>query len=158
MIKLVDILRETVLSSLTTIEPYNDPNDEYAQDLDSYLEDEGVNWRDESYIDLLNPYEIEGSEWNYLQNDPNNPKSVKYSKLDPKNVPPILAVKRGNNKYEVIDGIHRVYAFRLNNHLLPAIVMSPKLEQSLSTSDFQMVNFMFNKYKDADIPTPTKIK
>ena len=150
-------LKEDSLSSLTSIEPYNDPDDEYAQDLDASLEDDNINWEKESYITLLNPNIIEPSEWNSLSNDPNNPKSVKMSREDPKKFPPILVVKRGNNKYEAIDGIHRTYAFRLNNHNIPAIVISPKLEQGLSTNDDQMVNFMFNKYKDANIPTPTSI-
>ena len=150
-------LKEDSLSSLTSIEPYNDPDDEYAQDLDTYLEDDNINWEKESYITLLNPNNIEPSEWNSLSDDPTNPKSVKMSKEDPKKFPPILVVKRGNNKYEAIDGIHRTYAFRLNNHNIPAIVISPKLEQGLSTSDTQMVNFMYNKYKNSDIPTPTVI-
>jgi hypothetical protein len=150
-------LKETSLSSLTSIEPYNDPNDEYAQDLDAYLKDDNIDWKKESYITLLDPNQVEPSEWNALSNDPNNPKSVKYSKLDPKIFPPILAVKRGNNKYEAIDGIHRTYAFRLNNHMIPAIVISPKLEQGLSTTDMRMVSFMFTKYKDSDIPTPTPL-
>jgi hypothetical protein len=150
-------LKEAVLSSLTSIEPYNDPNDEYAQDLDAYLKDDNIDWKKESYITLLDPNQIEPSEWNLLSDDPTNLKSVKMSKEDPKKFPPILAVKRGNNKYEAIDGIHRTYAFRLNNHNIPAIVISPKLEQGLSTNDTQMVNFMFNKYKDSNIPSPTKI-
>ena len=150
-------LKETSLSLLTSIEPYNDLDDEYAQDLDTYLEDDNIDWEKESYITLLNPNNIEPSEWNYLSDDPTNSKSVKISKEDPKKFPPILVVKRGNNKYEAIDGIHRVYAFRLNNHNIPAIVISPKLKQGLSTSDNQMVNFMYNKYKNSDIPTPTII-
>ena len=150
-------LKETTLSSLTSIKPYNDPDDEYAQDLDSYLEDDNIDWRKESYITLLNPNNIEPSEWNYLSDDPNNSKSIKISKADPKFIPPILVVKKGENKYEVINGIHRTYAFRLNNNMIPAIVMSPTLEQGLSTNDQQMENFMFNKYKNSNIPTPTKI-
>jgi hypothetical protein len=150
-------LKETTLSSLTSIEPYNDPNDEYAQDLDFYLEDDNIDWREESYITLLNPNNIEPSEWNYLSDDPNNKKSISISKEDPRTIPPILVVKKGENKYEVIDGIHRVYAFRLNNYKIPAIVMTPKLEQGLSTSDYQMVNFMFNKYQNSSVPSPTKI-
>jgi hypothetical protein len=150
-------LKETTLSSLTSIEPYNDPNDEYSQDLDSYLEEDNIDWRKESYITLLNPNNIEPSEWNYLSDDPNNKKSIGISKEDPRTIPPILVVKKGENKYEVIDGIHRVYAFRLNNYKIPAIVMTPRLEQELSTSDYQMVNFMFNKYQNSNIPTPTKI-
>jgi hypothetical protein len=150
-------LKEAVLSSLTNINPYNDPDDEYAQDLDSYLLDDNVDWKKESYITLLDPNKIEPSEWNQLQTDVNNSKSVKYSKMDPKTVPPILALKTGPNSYEAIDGIHRVYAFRLNKHMLPAIVISPKLDRSLATNDTQMVNFMFNKYKDSNIPTPTPI-
>jgi hypothetical protein len=150
-------LKETTLSSLTSIEPYNDPNDEYAQDLDSYLEEDNIDWRKESYITLLNPNQIQPSEWNFLSDDPKNPKSIKYSKIDPSKFPPILALKIGPNAYEAIDGIHRVYAFRLNNHMIPAIVITPKLKQGLNTVDTQMVNFMFNKYKDSDIPSPTKI-
>jgi hypothetical protein len=148
-------LKEASLSSLTSIEPYNDPDDEYAQDLDAYLEDDNIDWKKESYITLLDPNQIEPSEWNSLSDNPNNDKSVKMSKEDPKKFPPILTVKRGNNKYEAIDGIHRTYAFRLNNHNIPAIVISPKLEQGLNTTDEKMVNFMFNKYKDSNIPTPT---
>jgi GNAT superfamily N-acetyltransferase len=150
-------LKEEILSSLASIEPYNDPDDEYSQDLDSYLEDDNINWEEESYVTLLNPNDIEPSEWNYLSDDYNNPKSVKMSKEDPKKFPPILVVKKGENKYEAIDGIHRVYAFRLNNNMIPAIVITPKLEQGLSTNDIQMVNFMFNKYKDYNIPIPTPI-
>jgi ParB-like chromosome segregation protein Spo0J len=150
-------LKEEILSNLTKIEPYNDPDDEYAQDLDSYLEDDNIDWRKESYITLLNPNNIEPSEWNYLSDDPNNSKSIKISKADPKSIPPILVVKKGENKYEVINGIHRTYAFRLNNNMIPAIVMSPTLEQGLSTNDQQMENFMFNKYKNSNVPTPTKI-
>lgn len=149
-------LKETTLSSLTNIKSYNDLDDEYAQDLDAYLQDDNIDWKKESHIDLLDPNQIEPSEWNYLSDDPNNSKSIKYSKLDPKLFPPILVVKKGS-KYEVIDGIHRVYAFRLNNHKIPAIVISPKLEQGLNTTDEKMVNFMFNKYKDSNIPTPIKI-
>jgi hypothetical protein len=147
-------LKEEKLSSLVKIEPYNDPEDEYSQDLDSYLEDDNIDWEKESYISLLNPNDIQPSEWNFLETDPNNPISVEYSKRDPKTVPPILVVKRGSNSYEAIDGIHRVYAFRLNKHMIPAIIISPTLEQGLSTNDTQMVNFMFNKYKDSNIPTP----
>jgi hypothetical protein len=150
-------LKEEILSNLTKIEPYNDPDDEYSQDLDDYLEDDNIDWRKESYITLLNPNQIQPSEWNSLSNDPKNPKSIKYSKIDPSKFPPILALKIGPNSYEAIDGIHRVYAFRLNNHMVPAVVITPKLEQGLSTNDTQMVNFMFNKYKDSNIPTPTKI-
>jgi len=150
-------LKEEILSNLTKIEPYNDPDDEYSQDLDSYLEDDNINWEEESYVTLLNPNDIEPSEWNFLSDDPTNPKSVKMSKEDPRKFPPVLVVKRGANKYEAIDGIHRTYAFRLNNHNIPAIVISPKLEQGLSTNDTQMVNFMFSKYKDTNIPTPTPI-
>ena len=150
-------LKEEILSNLTTIEPYNDPDDEYSQDLDSYLKDDNIDWKKESYITLLNPNQIQPSEWNSLSDDPQNAKSIKYSKIDPSKFPPILALKTGPNSYEAIDGIHRVYAFRLNNHMIPAIVISPKLEQGLSTSDTQMVNFMFNKYEDNNIPTPTKI-
>jgi len=149
-------LKETTLSSLTNIKSYNDLDDEYAQDLDAYLQNDNIDWKKESHIDLLDPNQIEPSEWNYLSDDPNNSKSIKYSKLDPKLFPPILVVKKGS-KYEVIDGIHRVYAFRLNNHKIPAIVISPKLEQGLNTTDEKMVNFMFNKYKDSNIPTPIKI-
>jgi hypothetical protein len=150
-------LKEVVLSSLVNIDPYNNPDDEYAQDLDSYLEDDNIDWKKESYITLINPNQIQPSEWNSLSNDPKNSKSIKYSKVDPSKFPPILALKTGPNSYEAIDGIHRVYAFRLNNHMIPAIVITPKLEQGLSTSDTQMVNFMYNKYKDSNIPTPTKI-
>jgi hypothetical protein len=150
-------LKEDILSNLTTIEPYNDPDDEYSQDLDSYLEDSNINWKKESYITLLNPNQIQPSEWNYLSDDPQNSKSIKYSKIDPSKFPPILALKTGPNSYEAIDGIHRVYAFRLNNHMIPAIVITPKLEQGISTTDSQMVNFMFNKYKDSNIPSPVKI-
>jgi len=150
-------LKEDILSNLTTIEPYNDPDDEYSQDLDSYLEDSNIDWKKESYITLLNPNQIQPSEWNYLSDDPQNSKSIKYSKIDPSKFPPILALKTGPNSYEAIDGIHRVYAFRLNNHMIPAIVITPKLEQGTSTTDSQMVNFMFNKYKDSNIPTPVKI-
>jgi hypothetical protein len=150
-------LKEEILSNLTTIEPYNDPDDEYSQDLDSYLKDDNIDWKKESYITLLNPNQIQPSEWNSLSDDPQNLTSVKYSKIDPSKFPPILALKTGPNSYEAIDGIHRVYAFRLNNHMIPAIVISPKLKQGLSTDDTQMVNFMFNKYEDNNIPTPTKI-
>ena len=150
-------LKEEILSNLTKIEPYNDPDDEYSQDLDDYLENDNIDWRKESYITLLNPNQIQPSEWNSLSDDPKNPKSIKYSKIDPSKFPPILALKTGPNSYEAIDGIHRVYAFRLNNHMVPAVVITPKLEQGLSTNDTQMVNFMFNKYKDSNIPTPTKI-
>jgi hypothetical protein len=150
-------LKEETLSNLTKIEPYNDPDDEYSQDLDDYLEDDNIDWRKESYITLLNPNQIQPSEWNSLSDDPKNPKSIKYSKIDPLKFPPILALKTGPNSYEAIDGIHRVYAFRLNNHMVPAVVITPKLEQGLSTNDTQMVNFMFNKYKDSNIPTPTPI-
>jgi hypothetical protein len=122
-----------------------------------YLENDNIDWRKESYITLLNPNQIQPSEWNSLSDDPKNPKSIKYSKIDPSKFPPILALKTGPNSYEAIDGIHRVYAFRLNNHMVPAVVITPKLEQGLSTNDTQMVNFMFNKYKDSNIPTPTKI-
>ena len=41
--------------------------------------------------------------------------------------------------------------------MIPAIVISPALEQGLSTTDIQMVNFMFNKYKDTNVPTPVSI-
>ena len=150
-------LKEDILSNLTKIEPYNDPDDEYSQDLDSYLENDNIDWRKESYITLLNPNQIQPSEWNSLSDDPKNPKSIKYSKIDPSKFPPILALKTGPNSYEAIDGIHRVYAFRLNNHMIPAVVITPKLEQGLSTNDTQMVNFMFNKYKDSNIPSPVKI-
>ena len=150
-------LKESPLSSLISIEPYNDPNNEYSQDLDSYLVDSGIDWEKESYITLLNPNDITPSEWNYLSDDPNNPKSVNISKEDPKTIPPVLVVKKGENQYEAIDGIHRAYAFRLNNYMIPAIVISPALEQGLSTTDIQMVNFMFNKYKDTNVPTPVSI-
>ena len=150
-------LKEEILSNLTKIEPYNDPDDEYSQDLDDYLEDDNIDWRKESYITLLNPNQIQPSEWNSLSDDPKNLKSIKYSKIDPLKFPPILALKTGPNSYEAIDGIHRVYAFRLNNHMIPAVVITPKLEQGLSTNDTQMVNFMFNKYKDSNIPSPVKI-
>jgi len=150
-------ISEDKLSNLTSIEPYNDPNDEFAQDLDLYLKMDGIDWRKESYITLLNPNSIGPSEWNYLSDDPDNPKSIKMSKEDPKKFPPILAVKIDNDKYEVIDGIHRVHAFRLNNHMIPAIVITPKLEQGLSTTDMRMVSFMFTKYKNSNIPTPTPI-
>ena len=150
-------LKEEILSNLTTIEPYNDPDEEYSQDLDSYLKDDNIDWKKESYITLLNPNQIQPSEWNSLSDDPQNSTSIKYSKIDPSKFPPILALKTGPNSYEAIDGIHRVYAFRLNNHMIPAIVISPKLKQGLSTDDTQMVNFMFNKYEDNNIPTPTKI-
>jgi len=158
MIKLLNILNEIMLSDLTDIEPYNDPDDEYAQDLDADLEDEGIDWSSESSIELLDPNKIELSKWNYLSDDPNNSKSVKYSKLDPKVFPPALVVKRGSNKYEAIDGIHRVYAFRLNNYLIPAIVITSKLEQALNTTDSKMVNFMYSKYRKADVPTPIQNK
>lgn len=151
-------LEEEKLSNLTKIEPYNNPKDEYSQDLDGYLKDDNIDWREESYITLLNPNKIKPSEWNYLSDDPKNPKSIKYSKLNPSKFPPILALKTGPNSYEAIDGIHRVYAFRLTNHMIPAIVITPKLEQGLSTNDIQMVNFMYNKYKDHNIPTPVIIK
>lgn len=156
MIKLIDILNEIILSNLTDIEPYNDPNDEYAQDLDADLEDQGIDWRKESQIQLLDPNNIKPSEWNYLDDNPDSPKVIKYSKLDPKVFPPVLVVKKDSNEYEVIDGIHRVHAFRLNNYLIPAIVMTSRLEQGLSTTDSQMVNFMYNKYRNTNIPTPVQ--
>lgn len=150
-------LKEEILSNLTTIEPYNDPEDEYSQDLDSYLEEENIDWEKESYITLLNPNHIKPSEWNYISDDPKNHKSIKYSKSDPSKFPPIIALKTGPNSYQAIDGIHRVYAFRLNNHMIPAIVITPELEQGLSTTDTKMVNFMYNKYKNFKIPTPLSI-
>jgi hypothetical protein len=85
-------LKEEILSNLTKIEPYNDPDDEYSQDLDDYLEDDNIDWRKESYITLLNPNQIQPSEWNSLSDDPKNPKSIKYSKIDPSKFPPILAL------------------------------------------------------------------
>ena len=153
-----EMLKESrVLSSLAKIEPYNDPEDEYGQDLDSSLEEDGIDWREESYITLLNPNSIAPSEWNSLEDNPNNPTSVEYSKLPVETVPPILAVERGPGSYEAIDGIHRVYAFRLNNHMIPAVVISSKLEKGLNTADYQMVNFMYSKYKDSTIPYPKPI-
>jgi hypothetical protein len=150
-------LKETKLSDLTDIEPYNDPEDEYAQDLDQYLLDDGVNWRRESYITLLNPHKITPSEWNYLSDDPRNPKSLKFAQQSLDKFKPILALQTGSDTYEAIDGIHRTYAFRLRNYMIPAIVITPKLEKSLNTTDTQMVNFMYNKYQNANIPTPVPI-
>jgi len=147
-------LKETRLSDLTDIEPYNDSDDEYAQNLDQYLVDDGVDWKKESYITLLNPHKISPSEWNYLSDNPRNPKSLKFAQQPLDKFKPILALKTGNDTYEAIDGIHRTYAFRLRNYMIPAIVITPKLEQSLNTTDTQMVNFMYNKYQNANIPTP----
>jgi len=152
--KLLKLIQETRLSDLTTITPYNDIDDEYGQDLDQYLEEDGVDWRRESRIELLDPYKIEPSEWNYLSDDPNNPKSIKYAKIPLDKFPPIIALQVGKNAYQAINGIHRVYAFRLNNTRIPAIVMTPKLERSLGTTDDKMESFLFTKYKDAIIPKP----
>ena len=159
MIRLTDLLREVRLSSIAKIEPYNDPQDEYAQDLDAYLQSDGVDWREESRVDLINPFSVEPSEWNRLSDDPNNEDSRKKFKdlQRGKTFAPILAVETSPGRYEAIDGIHRTYAFRMYKHNIPAIVITPRLENALSTTDTQMVNFMFNKYKDEEIPAPTPI-
>lgn len=137
------------LAELTSIEP-DDFDDEinYAENLDARLKDVGINWKEESSFELLDPNQIEPSQWNKLSDDPNNATSVKYSKVDPKKFPPILAVKRDGGKYEAIDGIHRVYAFRLNNLDIPAIVITPELEKGLNTVDTAMSDYMYDKYKD----------
>lgn len=159
MIRLTSLLREVTLSSIAKIKPYNDPEEEYAQDLDEYLESEGIDWREESQIVLINPFNVEPSQWNRLSDDSDNEDSQKKFKdlQRGKTFAPILAVERSPGEYEAIDGIHRTYAFRMHKHMIPAIVITPKLEQALSTTDDQMVNFMFNKYKDSDIPDPTPI-
>jgi hypothetical protein len=148
------LLQESKLLDLVTITPYNDPEDEYGQDLDQYLEEDGIDWRKESRIELLDPYKIEPSEWNSLSNNPNNPKSIRYSKEPLDKFPPIIALQTGNNTYQAIDGIHRVYAFRLRNYKIPAIVITPKLEKGLNTTDSRVESFLFTKYKDASIPKP----
>lgn len=160
MIRLKDLLEirvSALVPNIDTEHNYNDSNDEYAQDLDSYLEMDGIDWRRESSLELLDPNYIEPSEWNMLSDDPDNPKSNQMAKKDPASFPPITVYKDGN-KYYAIDGIHRTYAFREMGMMIPAMVMSKQMYDSLATSDHQYTNFMLTKYKDAEVPKPVAIK
>jgi len=157
MIKLRTLLNEIALKNLVKIESYFDEDDEYAEDLDQRLDDANVDWERESKITLLDPNKIKASEWNSSDDDPNDPKVIRMTKTDPSKFPPILAVKKGSG-YEVIDGIHRVHAFRIIGYLIPAIVISQKLEFELATHDTKMVDFMNSKYQNSNIPTTKKIK
>lgn len=146
-----------LVPNIDTDHNYNDPNDEYAQDLDSYLEEDRIDWRRESSVELLDPNYIEPSEWNDLSDDPDNPKSIRMAEKDRSSFPPITVYKDGN-KYYAIDGIHRTYAFRKMGMMVPAMVMSKRMYDSLSTNDRQYENFMLTKYKDAEVPKPVAIK
>jgi hypothetical protein len=160
MIRLKDLIEVKIsmlVPNIDTNHNYNDPDDEYAQNLDSYLEMDGIDWHRESSLELLNPNYIEPSNWNSSSDDPDNPKSMQIAEKDPDTIPPITVLKDGN-KYYAIDGIHRTYAFRKIGMMVPALIMSKRMYNSLATSDSQYTNFMLTKYKDAEVPKPVAIK
>jgi len=159
MIRLKELLEVKIsmlVPNIDTDHNYNDPNDDYAQDLDSYLEDDRIDWSRESSVELLDPNYIEPSEWNELSDDPDNAKSLQMAEKPPASFPPITVYKDGN-KYYVIDGIHRTYAFRKMGMMIPAMIMSKRMYDSLATNDRQYENFMLTKYKDTEVPKPVPI-
>lgn len=89
---------------------YNDPNDEYAQDLDIYFKEDGIDWRKDSSIQYLDPNKVVASDWNNLTDKEGNKKVDRYTSMGIEKMPPIIAVKMKNGEIQAVNGIHRVYA------------------------------------------------